>query len=272
MRPTLLALGLVALLLTGVLSLAPPAHAQAVPSTTSSSPPLTGQIRGPSELALNTNGTYTLNGSGGVAVQFGKFIGKITWSVTLSAVDLTGVSVNPSNGTFKNGSAATVTLTVGKFAETVTLELHLTSLFGTQKSYANVTDSVSVLTPYIVSAKLNAGPNAVMPFKVLVTLDGRLIGNVSVPGLNALQSYTVTFRYPSGSLAAGHHTFELSVADEHGLVSFSGGRSTVSATFYVAGAPPNNALWYAAGTVAFFGALFIFATRVAARRRGSGRR
>ncbi len=55
-------------------------------------------------------------------------------------------------------------------------------------------------------------------------------------------------------------------------MTFPGGAQQYSETFYVNGPPPDYTIWYAAGSVAFVGALFIWSTRVAARRRGRAKK
>ncbi len=260
----------VALLLGG---LAPGlAHAQS-PAASATIAPLTGNITGPAYLGTSTNGTYTFNATGGPGVIDGKLVGGLNWTARVSGPDLQGISVSPVNGSFRQaGDNATVTLTVSNFTETVTLEVEVRSTLGKENATTNLTYSVSIRTPYIVRAVLQAGATAVLPFVVVVDLDGVRVGNVTVPTLLAYQAYQIVYRYATPGLSSGYHTFRLSVVDEHGLVTFSNGQSSFSTTFYVAPSPPNDAVWYVAGIAAFFGVLFIFATRVAARRRGSGKR
>lgn len=269
-------LGAMLLLAVGVLSLLVPTAAAtssaAGPAASGSAAPLTGNITGPTDVPTQGNGTYHINATGGAAYQDGHLIGTINWTATVQAVNLTGVSISPKAGSLSPGSLGRTVLTVGRTVEVVTITVEVTSTFGKQTDTTNLTFTVHVRQPYILQAKLTAGATAIQSFKVLVSLDGVRVGNVSIPSLRPFQSYTVTFRYPTFGLSSGYHTFELSVANEHGLVTFSGGRTSISTTFYVAPGNANYSVWYVAGAVAFFGALFIFATRVAARRRGSGRR
>lgn len=272
--PALRRLGTMLLLAASVLSLLVPAAAATSvgPAASGSAAPLTGNITGPTDVPTQGNGTYHINATGGPAYQNGRLAGTLNWTATVQAVNLTGVSVSPKSGSLSPGSLGRTVLTVGRTVEVVTITVEVTSTFGKQTATTNLTFTVHVRQPYILQAKLTAGATAIQSFKVLVTLDGVRVGNVSVPSLHPFQSYTVTFRYPTFGLSSGYHTFELSVANEHGLVTFSGGRTSISTTFYVAPGNANYSVWYVAGAVAFFGALFIFATRVAARRRGSGRR
>ena len=68
------------------------------------------------------------------------------------------------------------------------------------------------------------------------------------------------------------HTFSISLASQHGLVTFPGGAQQYSQSFYVTGPPPDYTVWYVAGIGAFLGAVFIWSTRVAARRRGRAKK
>lgn len=238
-----------------------------------SSPPVTGNITGPTYVPIGGNGTFYINGSGGPAVVGGSLVGQINWTAQVAGPDLVGVSVAPANGTISAlGTPGTTVLSGGNISQTVTIEVEIKSSLGSTHAYTNLTYTVNIRAPYIVRTILTAGATAVLPFKVQVYLDGVRVGNVSVPTLVAYQAYQVVFRYANPGLPSGNHTFTLSVADEHGLVTFPGGRTSFSTTFYVASSPPNYSVWYVAGIVAFFGALFIFATRVAARRRGAGKR
>ena len=93
-----------------------------------------------------------------------------------------------------------------------------------------------------------------------------------MPVITAGSTYPLTFSYVDLNLTPGWHTFAISLASEHGLVTFSGGAQQYSDTFYVNGPPPDYTIWYAAGALAFVGALFIWSTRVAARRRGRAKK
>ncbi|HYA11124.1 MAG TPA: hypothetical protein VEH10_05600, partial [Thermoplasmata archaeon] len=140
-------------------------------------------------------------------------------------------------------------------------------------STTNLSKTFRLVTPYTVRATLVAGPNAaILPFNVTVRLDGTVVGAVPVPKLAPNATFSLVYRYPTVGLSSGYHTFTLSVANEHGLVTFANGTTVQSMTFYVAPAAPNNTIWYVVGVIAFFGVLFIYATRVAARRRGPARR
>ncbi len=265
------ALGVVLLLFLG--SLAPGAAHAASSSPSATTSPVSGNITGPTYLATSTNGTYTFNATGGPGVVGDKVVGGLNWTAHVSGPNLQGVSISPVNGSLRSpGENTTLTLTVSNLTQTVTIEVEVRSSLGKANATANLTYSVIISVPYIVRAVVLAGATAVLPFTVVVDLDGVRVGNVTVPTLVAHQAYQLVYRYATPGLSAGYHTFVLSVVDEHGLVTFSNGQSSFSTTFYVAPSPPNYAIWYVAGIAAFFGVLFIFATRVAARRRGSAKR
>jgi hypothetical protein len=161
----------------------------------------------------------------------------------------------------------------GAIAESMKLVVRVTSEQGTSNATANLTASFRIVVPYIVRATLVAGPYAtVLPFNVTVALDGTVVGTATVPRLAPNETYDLAYRYPSTGLSVGYHTFTLSVANAHGLVTFANGLTVQATTFYVGAPPPSYTLWYVTGVVAFLGVLFIYATRVAARRQGSARR
>jgi hypothetical protein len=245
---------------------------EATPAAASN--PVTGNVTGPNALALSTSGNYTLRATGGPGVlPDGEQIGNLSWSATVAAANTTNVSVAPTSGNFTVSSPGRLELVVSNVSETVTLEVEYTSTYNGHSATLNVTYAVAVVVPYKVEAKLVTGPYAnLLTFKIAVYLDGTQVGTVDVPALSANETYTLTYNYATTGFSPGWHTFTLSVANEHGLVAFTGGVLQYSQSFYVPGPPPNYTIWYLAGTVAFFGALFILATRVAARRRGGSRR
>jgi hypothetical protein len=240
---------------------------------TADSTPLTGNITGPGVLAFNATHYYTINATGGPAFAAnGTQVGNLSYYASVTGTNLTGVQVNPSGGAFVNGRGQTPSLSVGDVAETVTIQIELTSVLGTVNDSLNLTYTVQVVQPYILTLHLIAGSSSVAAFPLTVFLDGTPVGSIAVPTLTANESYVATFQYATLSLSSGEHTFTVSLANEHGLVQFSGGGTSYSTTFYVPGSPPNYTLWYVAGAVAFFGAIFIFVTRVAARRRSPSRK
>jgi hypothetical protein len=267
------ALVLLGAVVLGVVPLAPGALAQ--PSTAPVTSPISGNLTGPSLVSTGSNGTFYLNVTGGPAVVEGSFVGTINWTANLTGPNTTGTSVSPSNGSISNSTSQPVSLTVktGAVAESLTLTVHVTSAIATTSKQTNFTTTFQLVPPYTVRATLLTGPNAgTLPFNVSVSLDGTVVGSVPIPKLSPNETYGVLFLYPSTGLSSGYHTFTLSVADVHGLVTFTDGKTVQSTTFYVASPAPNNTIWYVVGVVAFFGVLFIYATRGAARRRGSARR
>ncbi len=271
-RSAALALLLVAAGLGLVLGTAP--GALAVPMAPAASSPVTGNISGPAALGVNESGVYYINATGGPAVApNGTIVGTLAWNVTVTASNTTNVTVSPATGQITSAAPGTTTLTVTNRTQPVTLVVRITSSFGSANVTTTLTYVVQVVHPYVLWATLVAGPTVtVLPFTLIVDLDGSPVGTVKVPTLKANESYNLTYDYATTGLSAGYHTFTLSVANEHGLVLFANGQTVYSTTFYVTGPPPNDTVWVVLGIVAFAGTLFILATRVAARRRGATRR
>jgi hypothetical protein len=236
--------------------------------------PVTGTLHGPTVLALQGTGHYTVNGSGGPAFAAnGTQVGNLTVYFTLTAANLTGLSITPDQGAITGGRPVTAVFKGGALAETVTITAEIASVYQKQNQSINLTYTLNLVTPYVVSATIvDRSSTTVLAFPVQVFLDDNLVGTVTVPTLTPHQSYNLSFQYPTLGLSAGAHTFSISLAAEHGLVSFANGATVYSSTFYVTGSATSYTLWYVAGGVAFFGVLFIFMTRVAARRRGALRR
>jgi hypothetical protein len=234
---------------------------------------VTGTVSGPTILAAEGIGNYEINGSGGPAfASNGTQVGNLTVYLSITAANATGLSLTPAQGSIVNRTPVKTVFQAG-VAEVVTILAMISSTYHKQNQSINLTYTVNVVTPYVVRATIVAGALAtVLSFSVQVLLDGTLVGSVSVPTLTARESYNLSFEYPTLGLSSGDHTFSISLAKEHGLVTFANGATVYSSTFYVTGPAPDYTLWYVVGIVAFFGVLFIFMTRVAARRRGALRK
>ncbi len=257
-----LLLGSVAALGSGVGSVAAAPFAAADPA-------VTGNITGPTVVSTGTNATFYFNGTGGPAYSTsGTVVGNISWVATVAGTNTTGVTVSPTSGNLTLTSPAKTTVAVGSVIQTLTLTIELSSKNSSANESTNVTWVFHVVQPYTMTLYLVVGSSSgVAAFNITIFLDGDPVGSLAIPALAAGATYTATFRYASLGLGVGEHTFTASLAQEHGLVTFGSGATSVSEQFYVAGAPPSYTLWYVAGIVAFFGALFIIVTRVAARRR-----
>jgi len=252
--------------------LAPPASAGPA-GTVAAAEPVGAKLTGPSIVATQSTQKFLLNAWGGPAMlSNGTIVGNISFYATLVGPNLTGVSLVPSSYTWTSNVTEDAALAVGNATEAISIDLLISSLYHGKNESTNLTYTINIVQPYVISATLVAGSTWVQTFTVYVTLDGSVIGNVSVPALQANGTYPLKFTYPTLGLSSGEHTFAISLAQEHGLVTFANGSTEFSETVYVTGPAPDYTLWYIAGIVAFFGAIFIFLTRVAARRRGAPRR
>ena len=233
-----------------------------------------GNVTGPNVLAYHANETYSINASGGPAFSAnGTLVGNLTYFASITGSNLTGVSITPSEGKFVGSLAQRTKLSVGNVSETLTVQVEITSVLQAANTSLNLTYAVTVVQPYVLTLHIVSDSSAtVLAFPLTVDLDGTSVGAIQIPTLTAREAYTATFQYATLGLSAGDHTFTVSLANEHGLLTFAGGGTTYSASFYVEGPPPSYTLWYLAGAVAFFGAIFIFVTRVAARRRNPSRK
>jgi len=266
------ALGLLTFLLLVTLApLAGVAHADAV-----SYPPLKGAITGPNTVGEQMTVNYTLSATGGPAVAAnGTVVGSYTYKANYSAINETGIRLGPATqGVLVNGSI-TLEFEAPNVTEIVTISVVFNSTDATQSQNATTVASmeIQIVQPFVLSATLVVGSGAsVQTFALTVLLDGTPVGQITIPTLTAGSSRGIAFRYVDTNLAPGWHTFTISLANQHGLVTFAGGSQTLDETFYVQPAPPDNSVWYLAGAVAFFGAIFIWSMRVGARRRGKARK
>ncbi len=265
MKPLYLLAALL-LLVAGAVAFAPGVATAATPAASSSA--VTGNVTGPSVVATSTNATYFINGSGGPAFENGSRVGNLSWYASVSGTNTTVVTLVPSSGNFTNETPANLTVETGTLVQDITLQVEIASTNSTANVTTNVTEFIHIVQPYVLTMHLHVGAAAAIhEFNLTVALDGVPVGRVHIPPLAAGANQTVEFLYATLGLSPGEHTFTVSLVAEHGLVTFAGGATTMTVSFFVPGAPPSYTVWYVAGIVAFFGALFIIVTRVAARRR-----
>jgi hypothetical protein len=264
----LLVLLIVVAALASVPLAAPPARA------TSGSGPVTGTITGKTVLAYHGAAQYTINGTGGPGVASnGTIVGNLTYYLTLTGPNTTGVSVSPSKGEILKGIPGSVSLTVSNVSEVVTINVLLASTLNASNASTNFSIQVNVVEPYTLATTLyNLGNSSVTSFVVLVDLDGAPVGNSTVPTMLPHTTFHFSFQYATVGLSDGTHTFSISLTTVHGLVRFANGTTVYSVTFTIPSPPPDYTIWYVAGVVAFLGALFIFGARVGARRRGTSKK
>jgi len=243
-------------------------------ASVSSATPVTGSIGGTHVLAIGGHGAYYVNATGGPAYAAnGSRVGNLTYYATIAGVNTTGSSISPASDPIYNGTSPVATLTVGSVAETLTLNVLISSVYKTQNESINLTYTVHVVQPYVVSATIiDVSTSDVLSFPIIVSLDGTQVGNVSIATITPNAPYHFSFSYLTLGLSTGWHTFTISLAKEHGLVVFADGATSYSVSIYVPGPPPDYTIWYIVGLVAFVGTIFILVTRVAARRRGAQRK
>jgi hypothetical protein len=256
----------------GILALAsfvpglPPAHASPSYGT------LSGSIEGPLNVGLSGNATYVVNATGGPAVAVnGTQVGIYSYNASVSGDNTSTVFLSPSGGSMPNGTV-TLSLKAGNVSQQLTLYVLVTSSLNgtnTTNTTTNLSYTVNVVTPYRITATIVAGSGGTVgPLNLSVLLDGVPVGTIVVGTLVAGTHFPIAFSYVDPNLSPGWHTFSISLALEHGLVTFAGGAESISQSFYVTGPPPNDTIWYVGGLGVFVGVIFIWTTRVAANRRG----
>jgi hypothetical protein len=234
-----------------------------------SAKPVTGSVQGAAYLGTGAHSVYVVNGSGGPAeAANGTIVGQYNFTVSFAGANTTGLSASPPSGVLVNGTL-NFTFFTGNVSETVTILVEINSVYHGQNASINVSATVQIVQPYVLTATIVAGSGAsTLGFPLVIYLDGNPVGTVAVPSLTAGTSYKVSFDYVTLGLSPGWHTFTASLAQEHGLLTFTGGATSFSQSIYIPGPAPDYTLWYVAGIVAFFAAVFILLTRLAARRRG----
>jgi hypothetical protein len=265
--PTVRVLVAVVLLtLALVPALAPLAHGASNTTTL----PLTGSVTGPSNVGTGLTAGFTVTATGGPAeaINNDTQVGTYSYEASISAANTTGATITPVAGVLINLTVS-LSLVAPNATEPLTIYVDVNSSYNGQSTSQNFSYSIQIIEPYRVSANLVVGASsAVSQFDITVLLDNQPVGQIVVHGLSAGESYPISFAYVPSSLSPGWHAFLLSLAQEHGLVTFSGGQQTLTVSFYIAGGGPNYTYWYLAGTAVFVGAIFIWSTTVSGRRRG----
>ncbi|MCI4327648.1 MAG: hypothetical protein L3K16_08485 [Thermoplasmata archaeon] len=230
---------------------------------------LSGSIAGPVNVGLSGNASYVVNATGGPAVAAnGTEVGVYSYNASVAGTNTSTVLFSPSGGSMPNGTV-TLSLKAGNVSQQLTLYVLVTSELNSTNATTNLSYTVNVVVPYRFVATVVAGAGGtVSPFDLTVLLDGAPVGQISVGTLASGTHYPVVFNYVDPNLSPGWHTFTVSLAEEHGLVTFAGGADSISQSFYVAGPAPNYELWYVAGFGLFVGVVFLYFTQVAATRRG----
>lgn len=229
---------------------------------------VTGNISGPSLVGVGLKANYKVEATGGAAIAAnGTQVGVFSYTASLIGTNTSSAVISPPQGVLVNGSVS-LQLVAPNLTQSATLYVDITSSYQGTNSSTNLSFGVTIVQPTRLSTNLLVvGPGGIKSFALTIELDGVPVGSVSVPSLTQGQTYPVSFSYVSQGLSAGWHTFTLSLAQEHGLVLFPNGLESYSVSFYVPGPAPDYSLWYLAGAVAFVGVVFIWVTRVGARRR-----
>ena len=264
-RARLALLAVLVLAVAGALPVlaAPVARAGPAPGT------LSGTISGPANVGTQGNGTYVVNVTGGPAVAAnGTIVGTYSYNATVAGANTSGVVLSPASGVLLNGTGR-ILLKVSNVTQSVTISVLVTSKGGKANATTNLSYAVNVVTPYRFAATLVVGNGATLSgLHLVVDLDGAPVGSIVLGVLTGGSHTSIAYAYVNPDLAPGWHTFSVSLADEHGLVTFVGGAESISQSFYVVGPPPNDTVWYVGGAGVFVGVVFIWTTRVAATRRG----
>ncbi|MCI4323089.1 MAG: hypothetical protein L3K03_03560 [Thermoplasmata archaeon] len=267
-RSLALRAALIAALLLLLVGLPAMTTASAATPADSSSTALTGNITGPMFLGESLTSTYDIHASGGPAFAAnGTQVGTVTFTAVLAGSNTTTATIAPASGVLEDG-VGNVSLTGPNVTESLTINVEVTSSLDTDNATLNLSYTLTVLAPYQVTATLLVSSTyGTQPFPVTVSLDGSPVGSVEVPSLTSHTTYKLSYAYVIVSLAAGWHTFTLSLGDAHGLVVFANGATTYSVSFYVAGAPPDYTALYVIGGGLLVAAIFIWLTFVNNRRR-----
>jgi hypothetical protein len=230
---------------------------------------LTGNVTGPTVLAIGANARYPIHAIGGPAIApNGTQVGNLTYYASVTAGNLSGVTITPPTAAILNGTPGNPLLEAGNTAQTLTILVEVSSVLNSTNESINLTYTVQVVQPYVLSTEIvNNNDAIVSAFPLIIYLDGVQVGNVTVPAIQPHGDYNLTWDYATLGLSQGYHTFTISLLSEHGLVQFVGGTSSFSETVYVPGPPPDYTLWYLTGGIAFLGVLLIFGARLGARRR-----
>ena len=244
-----------------------------LPSASSSYPPLKANVTGPRIVGQNKTYDYVLRATGGPAYTAnGTEVGNITYWASVTGANTTSVSFLPNTGLVPYPVAGPpVMLATSGVVQTLTITVEFASLYGSLNESLNVTITVRVVAPYVLTGEVVAGAQTVLSFNIQVMLSGTVVGSITIPTLTAKETYNFTFDYTTLPLGPGYHTFVLTLPSAHGQVHFANGQQSYSITFYVEGPPANYTDYYVLGAVAFVAVVLISLLYVGSRRPGAPR-
>jgi len=195
-----------------------------------------GVITGPTALAPRTSSSYFLNATGGPGLASG---GNYSIRYYLSGSDLTDGGPLPSSPSTMTNSTGAFTLNVTAPAKEqgISLIVELNSSFGTTYERTTLTYAITVVTPVILTATFaNDGKTAALNVLVRFYVDGKLVGQATIPRIEPGATGTATLSYLPAGLGAGSHTV-LAQADinGNGVIEPDKGEVVVLDVFYKKG-------------------------------------
>ncbi len=174
------------------------------PLAQGAAPAVTGAINGPADVGESLHANYTVTATGGPAeASNGTTIGTYAYNASVTGINATGASINPSTGVLLNGSVV-LDLIAPAAAETLTITVLITSSYQKNNQSNNLSYAVQIVEPYRLNATLVAASGVTVgPLKLTVTLDGTPVGSISVPVMTAGSTYPINFAYVDLGLSPG---------------------------------------------------------------------
>jgi hypothetical protein len=261
----------VALLSVALMVLLPYASALAV--VNNSSKPLTATVTGPSLMNILGKANFVVTASGGPSqLPNGTMSGNYTYNATISGGNTSGSSVTPHTGELVNGTA-TLALVAPNNTGTYALTVEVISNPTTgSPAFYNTSVDFTVAIPYVLSATIT-NPNSftVSGAIIQVSLDGTIVGTVTLPSIAGNGTYALTYNYTTAGLSSGWHTFSLAIQGIPSILVFTNGQGTLTVSFYVNPPPVNYEMYYLLGITLALLAIFISLLVVGGRRRRSSK-
>jgi hypothetical protein len=243
--------------------------ASALPNISNSSNPLTATVTGPSILNVLGKGKFVVTASGGPSqLPNGTMSGNYTFNATLSGGNTSGYSITPHTGPLVNGTA-TLSLVAPNNTGTYALTVEVISNPKTgSPAYYNTSTDFIVAVPYVLSTTIS-NPNSftVNGAIVQVSLDGSIVGTITLPSIAGNGTYSLIYNYTTAGLPSGWHTFTLSIQGIASLLKFTNDQTTLTVSFYVTPAPVNYEYYYLFGITLALLAIFISLLVVGGRRK-----
>lgn len=200
----------------------------AVPANASDTTPLYVSVTGPTVIGKGETAQYLVEAVGGPAEVSG---GNYSYKASIMGPNTEDAYVLPTTGKSVTGRFY-LNVTARGEVSSVILRVNVTSSSQTESVNKTVYYRITVVEPVTIVANIENGGNAqVNGLPVTIYADGKPIYSTNVtiaPGA----TYTLRYNWTDPELESGEHVITIILDPEQEFVTFEGGGTTYTMTFY----------------------------------------